>query len=459
VPRGVSRQEQKAAENTRRLIVLIVSSLAVLVELGLGAWGLQKAKQIQEGEGDSIVKLRADLAAQRAEIKKAEDALLEFSRPLGWSTTVRSAVTPHVSRAHDPAQLKAFLDATADLLEAEHGNADAESVHKRGLKGKYARWSDAAAPPDKRLTLVKLFPELLELYQGYDQQARARLSAAAENLAQAQKTWDEGKAAVAQYNDEKNTTKGIKPKTEALATAERQLVESEAAHQLEIRQAQANLAKKKEEHNNEIAKIQRASQELLRREQDLRDRIKVAEYKKAEASENRDADATVLSADNRLHLAHLDLGLRDRVFPGTLFHVFRIIKGGVRKEVGTLEVLEVGEEFAVARIVSPDGGKSWPEVQAGDRAFNEFYERGRARNVVFAGRVLGPFSREDLMGRLQALGDRVQEKLDDATDLVVAGDGFLTDPNYLKAVAGGVRVITEKYFYTYLGLPYTPRGE
>jgi hypothetical protein len=152
----------------------------------------------------------------------------------------------------------------------------------------------------------------------------------------------------------------------------------------------------------------------------------------------------------------VDLTHSDRPLPGTVFHVTRMVPGGLRRDVGSIELFEVGASFSTARVL-PARDKSYPEVLPGDEIYNEFFERRRPRTISIVGEPGGAFSREDLAAKLRSLGDVYQPGVEAVTELVVVCPGFQTDPGFARAKGARLRMISEKYFYEYLGLTYTAR--
>lgn len=452
--RGETEEEIRAKENQKRLFVLIGAIVALVVELGLGGWGLYKSKEIQEGEGIATVKgdvknintLVSDVEEARALTAKHEQTLLDFSKPVGWELTVRTSQNPHGTREHSPRELKKFLDDMVAMLELEHGNAEREAVHGLGLRGKWTPWAKNPSK-EQALTLDKLYPVLIDLHTKYRQKAEEHRANAAAQEQAAKTSWETAMGPLPGLRDQITTSgKQLVAKQEAL-------VESEKNHNNEILEAQRNLLTKKDELKEAEAEFKRLQDELNGRLDDLNTRIRLAKHKAAEAQERRSADAKLGAVDETAQVAYVDLTVRDRVFPGTVFRAFRVEGDGRRTELGSVEIFAVGESFTKARILSPDG-RTYPTLKAGDQIYNEFYERGRVRHVTFAGRFTGPFSADELVARARDLGDVYTEQLTPETEMVIVGEGFASDPNYLRAADAGLRVLTERYFYDYLGLEF-----
>lgn len=453
MPRGLSESELQAKENQKRLFLMIGAILALVVEFGLGGWGIHKVKEIQEGEGidgKNINALVEELAATEESVRRHDEALLKYSKPVGWELTVLSATDPKGTHAHDPEALKQFLDAMLDKLTGEYGSPEHTTIHKQDL-AKWAKWSQN--PPDeKKFYLKNLYPILIELRGAYRRTSREHVTNAAA------RTGEEGTAWTGFISAAKTARGAIEAPATALGQKGRQLTESVRSHNTELRTARANELQAKEELAAVVAANDRRKRELDTKLEDLRRRIREAKHRQAEQEERREADGKVLTADETIRTAYLDMTFRDRVFPGTQFRVFRILKGGVREEKGIVEIAQVGERFTTARIL-PDINKRFPDIEAGDQVYNEFYERGRARHVAMAGDFRGPYSREDLVARLRSFGDIYQERIDEKTEMVIVGDGFQSDPTFSAAVDANLRILTEKYFYEYLGLAYTARRD
>lgn len=452
--RGLTPQEIEANRNRNRLFLVVLFGLAVAVEATLGTMAILKTKAIrgEDGhDGKTMAALQGELEAVRKDVRAKEDALIAYGIPVGWEMTVRSAVDTDVTRVHHVEELRRFLDTMVDLLE-RHGESDAAAVQALALKGKYVTWS-AGATPQNGLTLNKLLPHLRDLLRGYLADTGAHSAAA---------TTKNGEAATlitAARAGTETPRKELPEKSKTLAERNIALVQSEASHHVELGQARASLNTKKVETHSGLEKFKQAEDQIKAQIAEIDARIKIEQYKAAEAQERRSADGEVLGGDPAQQLALVNLTVRDRAFPGTLFRVYRILRGGVRRDVGSLELFEIGEDFSKARILPLGAGKGYPAIEVGDQIYNEHYERGRPRRVAILGDVTGPFSREDLSTRLQAFGDLFHETPAPDTELVVVCAINPVDPGLERLRAQGVRMISEKYFYEYLGLTYTARGE
>ena len=461
MPRGMTQDEIQAKENQKRLFIMIFAILALVTEIGLGGWGMYKAKEIQEGEGiqsvfanglTNINKMNDLLVTEQDRVAELDNSLMAYSQPVGWRLKVVSSITPHRSRAHDPEQLKWFLDQMIDTLVKVHGTDDMEKIHNLELKGRFVKWSDKDGDKTKRLTLDKLYPVLISLRAAYRK-------AAQDHEAIADTKHGEERAAWATAFQEVETAKGdLTAPTQQLQDQLRAFLASEQTHHDELNQAQAQFETAKLDLDQETRTIATKTEDKLARLNELKSRIRLAKHQQAEAEERREADSRVIAADEAVQMAYIDLTLRDRVFPGTEFRVFRILKGGVRVEKGVIEIYEVGERFTTVRIRA-DANGIYPKIKEDDQIYNEFYERGRPRHVVFAGTFTGPYSQQDLIAQMNDNGDRHQETIDEKTSLLIVGEGFEKDPVYLKAADSGIRILTEKFFYAYLGLTYTSRSD
>lgn len=451
---GLTPQEIEANQNRNRIFLAVFFGLAIAVEATLGTMAVLKTKEIRGEEGHNgrtFAALDAELKVAMDEAAGKEKALVEYGVPIGWEMTVRSAVDTDVTRIHHVEELRRYLDAMVDLLE-RHGESDAAGVAALQLKSKYVKWS-AGATAQNGLTLAKLLPHLRDLLRAYRADTGTHATAAADDNTKATKIIVDARAATEPRKAD------VPVKSKALAERSLALVQSEASHHVELGTARANLNTKKAEVRAGVEKFAQERAQITAQIAEIDARIKIEQYKAAEAAERRSADGEVLGGDPSQQIVLVDLTVRDRPFPGTLFRVYRVIRGGIRRDVGSIELFEIGEDFSKARILPLGAGKGYPQVEVGDQIYNEHYERNRPRRVAIVGEVTGAFSREDLSARLQGLGDIFHETPAADTELAVVCAVNPTDAVLERLRAQGIRMISEKYFYEYLGLTYTARGE
>lgn len=443
--------EIDARENTKRLMLLILSILVILVCAGTGGYALKRVKDINEGpevEGENLQELDGKISAQREKNKKIEDAFLAYSEPVGWRLKSVSSLDRLASHGLDDVLLRASLDQWLDFLKTKFKDEvppDVMALHK---------WSDETS--GSPLTLKKLFEALHEVARKLD-------SAAADYRTQADTRRGEGETALvaartaATSAGEENERKPSGPmerfKNASSILVKRQQEYWEALNRLEsdLREIEQQAASKKVDIDKEKETMMKDKALLQRRFQDQKEQVD-------RAREQQEEDGEILHVDLDQKTCIVNLTRRDKVFRGTRFRVYGVEAGGKRVDKGEIEITSVGEEFTSAAITrEPDPNDPKGRInafKAGDRFFNEFFNRGIVRTIAFAGRMKGKFSREDLAARAREWGDVPEERVGPKTDLLVVGEGYAAEPNYAEAQKTNVRIMTEKYFYDYLGLEY-----
>jgi len=236
-----------------------------------------------------------------------------------------------------------------------------------------------------------------------------------------------------------------------------------------------NEAEKEVELKAVLAEVAEARQRLDQlkaenalKEKDLQARINWFKHRREEAKERREPDGEIVGVVEGQQTVHIDLLHKDRLFVGTRFRVYSPKQGGVKVDKAEIEVIEVRESgasvAAVTRILN-----SSDAVRAGDRIYNEVYERGRPRYIAIAGRLTGRLSNEEVAAIVRRFGDHYQDRVDQRTDFLVVGEGYdgsdhragttETDegaeddhPNFTLAREWGVRVIRERTLFEYLGV-------
>ncbi len=123
----------------------------------------------------------------------------------------------------------------------------------------------------------------------------------------------------------------------------------------------------------------------------------------------------------------------------------------MKVDKGTVEVIEVGTQ-GYSRVAMYPLGADDP-IKRGDRIYDEYYERGKARSIAIAGRLTGKLSNEEAIKEIKRFGDAYQERVGEKTNYVIVGEGYEDDPNYKLALEWGVKILREKPFYEYLGIP------
>ena len=121
-----------------------------------------------------------------------------------------------------------------------------------------------------------------------------------------------------------------------------------------------------------------------------------------------ESDGTILDLASENRQVVLDLGSKDRAFPGLLFDIFTYEQGRYVVK-GKLEVIDVKDSVCTARITSELSPKIRP-IARGDFVANPVFDRRRAPVFTLAGEFQH-FNKADLSAFITATGAQVVDKL------------------------------------------------
>jgi hypothetical protein len=218
----------------------------------------------------------------------------------------------------------------------------------------------------------------------------------------------------------------------------RRLQEEKAAVEKEM-------AKQQEERLMEAARLE---SEIKR----LEGRIVELTEKKKKTLADTDQDGEIVHADQRLGLAWINIGQKDRLRRGTVFDVFQYVKGGVKKSKGKVEVKSLEDDTAQVAILSQTD-QSDPIVK-GDFIASPFFDVKKQMVFVFVGEKLSNRSRygmDELVRRIEETGGRVDKTVTIDTDFIVAIENAEQSDEFQKAVQFGVVIMREPELLEYLG--------
>lgn len=115
----------------------------------------------------------------------------------------------------------------------------------------------------------------------------------------------------------------------------------------------------------------------------------------------------------------IDLGTKDKVFPGLLFAVFNHDKGRYVPK-GMVETIEVRDSVAVCRILRQDDVKLHP-IGRGDLIGNPVFDTQHPKTFFVAGEFKH-YNKEDIEQFIRATGGKVATVLGPDCDFLVAGE-------------------------------------
>ncbi len=488
-------------ENTRRMILLVTFIVIDVIALGLGIFSMKKASDIENGEKEvnTIVKSRAEVKKLEAENLAIQENMIAFSQPVGWREHATWSIDRIPTGTLKTEQLKSFLnDWTSRLSSTEARKGAPESMKFQLLKTlrdlktetsaiekandsdrttastflqrlsdiekniptkKYPLWREETS--GGALTLKDLFEELEALEEAYTELASAIktrttaigdvqkqiVSKAQENLSGARKKLENTIGdLIGKGRDQRDPEDLVDP--EGLL---RELHQVEVEGPVRIAAKRKELAVVQEQLEKRSRQNDSYRVEMEGRMKDLKTRIEWMKFRKEEARERQDPDGEILAVVPDQQIAYIDLVQNDHLFRGMIFDVYSLEQGGLKIKKGKVEVIQVREDGSSVVAVTKVSDPTDP-IKAGDRIFNEAFEKGKKQYIAFAGSMYGKMSNEELSSMIRQVGDEYQNQVDERTSFVVIGNGYEKDPNFDKALELGVRLILERSLLHYLGV-------
>jgi hypothetical protein len=438
-------------ENQRRLMVVIICAIFDTLAVAGLIFAIKGASDIEQGDRakhvDTLQQLREELAEIRKERVLLERLYVDFSKHVGWNTEPTGTTDNVVATGLNGQQMRDFLKGRYDELTTKYRVSGLRLVDQNG----------EGTP----LTIVELFNKLKELEdsfkgecatleqrikaeQGREQTEITATLTADQGLANQIKSADGNSGLVMDYQrllkDYYQLQKAHDAELYGDGTAENRGLEGEA---FKAQQALTELRKKN----------LRAKGELEAKRTEFRLRRDTIIHNKKEAEERKEPDGTILAVDLATNQAYIDLVHADRIFKGTRFRVYSLEKGGVKVDKGEVEVTVVREQNSSVVAITKMYGKDDP-IRTGDKVYNEYYEKGKQRYIVIAGRLTGRLSNDEAGAVVKEFGDIYQEKVDERTSYVVLGEGYENSDAFKMAQEWGVKYLREKSLYDYLGVPH-----
>ncbi|TDJ70573.1 MAG: hypothetical protein E2O39_09855 [Planctomycetota bacterium] len=166
------------------------------------------------------------------------------------------------------------------------------------------------------------------------------------------------------------------------------------------------------------------------------------------------ADGEILAISKALGIGWINVGARNRVNRGMIFHVISgkpgsdFLKGWCR----VISVEETRSEVTFFSIVD-----QFRPIVPGDIIYNPVFDPTGVRNAVLVGRFSGVYSERELKLLLESIGITVQKRLDQETDYLIVGAEMYVDihndpveepiqpselPVYKEAQAQGTQILS-----------------
>ena len=128
------------------------------------------------------------------------------------------------------------------------------------------------------------------------------------------------------------------------------------------------------------------------------------------------ADGSVIDAGGGN--VFINIGSKDLLRHGVRFEVYDFDKGYNRVSKGQIEVRELENNFAVARIIQQHS--SLDPIGAGDKISNPHFNRNRTKNFVLVGNFPA-YGKSFLTQRLESLGATVSDSVNSDVDAIILG--------------------------------------
>ena len=165
-----------------------------------------------------------------------------------------------------------------------------------------------------------------------------------------------------------------------------------------------------------------------------------------------DPVGNILEVDPGSPYVVINLGSADRVFPGLLLEVFNFERGRY-KEKGMIEVIEVKEQIATARVLSVIDERKYP-LSKNDDLGNPVFSTTRPKVFVVSGEFK-THNKEDLENFIRQTGGVVRDKLSPGVDILIAGDR--SDKDQDNAREFQVQAMTEAQLLKYVRTDFHPK--
>lgn len=451
-------------ESIRRLITVVVCAALSLGGLVMGLFAYRTINDEEKPEqAGSVAQLRREVHDMQVANQHLREGYREFSRAFGWSrVALDSGSRAEVAGFSTPDGSKGLAGIAPDRLR-EYLNWWVTVVFPSPgfeIKG-YKPWSltsqEPPQGPGKELTLIELF-DILTKKEG---ELKGKIDAALAEADRAEKealefhkvTW-QMEDALLQDIDRPGT--GLKENYKSKLA---ELKNNETKYRLEIdgdgTPGNRGLTGQVVDLQNRLTELRvynsNLRTQLAHQKKDLESRLNWLIYRAEEARERKDPDGEVLAVEPELGIGFIDLIHRDRIFRGGRFKVYSLEKGGEKRDKGEVEILEVSKDNASK--VAVYSLRADDPIKSGDRIYHESYERGKPRNIAIAGRLTGKLSNEDAIRKIKEFGDVYQERVTEKTNYLVVGEGYEEDPNFKISQEYGVKIMIEKIFQEYLGVP------
>ena len=441
-------------EAQRRLWTVVVCAVLSVIALAVGLLNYKGISDEEKAEQTgSVANLKKEVDGLQRQNQAVRDAYRDFSRNIGWARVAFDTGSRAEEVGFRPSD--ALPGIAPEILKEYLNKWVTEQFPRLEIKG-YKQWGQDN-DVGNLLTLTDLFEllkkkekELADKIKALDAAGELDKKAGADVVEETRKQ----EAQLLGEIDVKGT--GLKDTfTQRLTDLRNVEKKNRLALEGDGTPANKGLIGQVNELQLELTKqrndLLNLRVQLAQQRKELETRINWIIYRAEEARERKEPDGEVLAVQPELGIGFIDLVHQDRIFRGGRFKVYSLEKGGEKRDKGEVEILEVSKENASK--VAVYNTRADDPIKSGDRIYNETFERGKPRNIAIAGRLTGKVSNEDAIRRIKEFGDVYQERLNEKTNYLIVGEGYENDPNFKLSEEYGVKIMIEKIFHEYLGVP------
>lgn len=444
-----------------KILLLVLFVLVFLSTTGVTVYYGFKMEEVTVKSVDSIAKLRADLDEVRAKNEEIRKEIINFIPTVGM---VRSPAYSLVNFYSFYPELFGYCQAIDNVKDY---------LAKYGLEFQgFRKWLEEKKEQiplliDGAVTQVEVsrkvfkdvpnnkgmfdllkeieakIAELTSVNQALENDDISGLITKERDLIS--RYWDDERKAREQLGDlntpDSPVSKYVKALDEYLRRKEEYRAELLTLQQ-HVWEKQARLTQVLIEAENEKRKLVEQRDAIAHKIRSIEQRREEKIIKKVEAGR-----ITELLEDD---IVKISIGRADRVFNNSQFNVFRIERGGIKTDVGIIQITKVYEHHSYAKILETFSNF---KILAGDAIYSVYYEKDVPNYIVLSGNT-ALFSREEIANKIRENGDYPQDAIDERTNLCVIGSNYENDELFLKAREKGIKIIREQILLSYLGLVY-----
>lgn len=421
--------------DTSSVVAFILSLIVLFVSLIASYVSISNINDKQQ----KIDEIRNEISQQSlTKLTKSKDNYFNLSRLVGWQAG--KGQNENKDSQTNPANLKETLNKWATILKEKY------QIDKYGLWDKHEEAKE-------RLNIKKLLDELKGLIDTCQLEIHGLVS-------QRSELWDKEKTLVGTPTEDGQIPKLEKEKSQEINLLLPQCAEVETRIKdiirrgeteiesltTQIKQLSDEITKLSKENEPELAKLEREKIDYEQRLQKIQERIELAK-------EGLEQDGEIIVSDPQAGYVYINLGRKHAIFAGMEFEVFTILKGGLKKDKGKVNISKLYDDYSECTVI-PGSTDPLDPIVAGDYVNCRIYSRDKAKKFVFTGKPIGRYPLAELKTKIQEFGGQVLDEVSPDVAYLIVGDGYDKDPIYEKALYLGIVVLREKELYDLIGLAW-----